>query len=183
MSYFSNFPKIDYFNSKSRNIILRAALISDVFNKSNVFYKYIVPEGYRPDHVAQEVYGNPNLDWVIFFSNNIIDPYYDWPLDQYNFKSYLEKKYSKTMYELQNTEKHYKYTGIGGETEQDIARKSWIMTVDTYNALSAEERSGWSLVSVYDYETELNDSKRSLNLLSYSYLPQIINELSKTFNQ
>ena len=102
MAYFSNFPKIDYSNSTSRNIILKAALVRSVIENNSVFYNYIIKEGQRADMVADEVYGNPTLDWVVYLSNDIVDPFYDWPLDSGNFKRYLEKKYSKTIFELQN---------------------------------------------------------------------------------
>jgi hypothetical protein len=181
MAYFANFPKIDYFNSKSRNIILKAAIISDVFNKSNTFYKYRIPEGYRPDHVAQDVYSDPTLDWVVFFSNNVVDPYYDWPLDQRDFNAYMQKKYSKSVFQLQSEIYHYKYTGIGGQSAEDIARTSYTMSTATH--AKTANTSGWTAVYTYDYETELNDEKKSINLLAPLYLPQIINELSKIFNK
>ncbi|CAB5221158.1 baseplate wedge subunit [uncultured Caudovirales phage] len=183
MSYFANFPKIDYFNSESRNIILKAAIIADVFNKANVFYKYRIPEGYRPDNVAEEVYNNPTLDWVVFFSNNVIDPYYEWPLSQRSFDEYMTKKYSKTLYELQSEIHHYKYTGIGGESDEDIARKSWTMTPTSHAALGPTGTAGWTPVYTYDYESEINDEKRVISLLAPLYLPKIINELSKIFNK
>ena len=181
MSYFNNFPKINYFNKETRNIVLKAAIISGVFKNTDVFYTYIIPEGYRADRVADEVYGNPFMDWVIYFSNNIIDPYYEWPIDSRNFKGYLEKKYNKTIFELQSTIHHYKYTGLTNESAEDIANKSWTMTKETYDNSTVEEKSGWSPVYTYDYEDDLNDSRRSIKLLSNVYLNQIINELSKVF--
>lgn len=183
MAYFSNFPKINYFDVTSRNIILKAAIVQKVFDKTDAFYRYIIPEGYRPDMVANDVYNNPTFDWVVYFSNSVVDPYYNWPLHGEDFKLYLEKKYDKTIYELQNQTSHYYYSGITNDSANDIARKSWKMSVETYNNLSAEDRSGWTAKSVYDYEDELNEAKRSIRLLSPVYLKQITQELSEIFSK
>lgn len=183
MAYFQYFPVINYNDVNCRNIILKSKIISDVINNVDVFYPYVIKEGMRPDLIAYEQYGNPNLEWVVYFANNIVDPYYSWPLDSDNFKAYLEKKYNKTVFELQQQISHYEYTGLTNDTQQDIDRKSWKMTTTTFNNLSSEDRSGWTSVSVYDYEDELNEQKRSIMLLSAIYVPQIIQELSEIFNQ
>jgi hypothetical protein len=49
--------------------------------------------------------------------------------------------------------------------------------------LSADEIAGWTPISVYDYENELNDAKRSIQLLSVNYLSQIENELAEIFSK
>jgi len=183
MAYFSNFPSVVYNGVTARNIILKSAILSSVFKKKSAFYTYIVNEGMRPDMVAHSVYGDPTYDWVVYFSNYVVDPYYDWPLDTDDFNKYLEKKYSQSIYQLQGTTSHYKYTGLTSQSDADIARVSWKMTTNTYNNLSAEERSGWTAVSVYDYENELNDAKRSIQLLSSNYLAQIENELAEIFSK
>lgn len=183
MSYFGSFPKINYFDSTTRNIILRAAIVSDVFKKTDSFYTYVIKEGQRPDNVAYEAYEDPTKDWVVFFSNNIVDPYYDWPLSDMDLKKYLENKYSKTVYELQSLIEYYSYTGQTGESDLDIARKSWTMSPTTYSTLSSVDRSGWTPVYTYDHEVEQNDSKRVISLLSPLYLPQLTRELASIFNR
>ena len=37
------------------------------------FNYYTIKEGIRPDMVAQELYDNPELDWVVLTSANIIN--------------------------------------------------------------------------------------------------------------
>jgi hypothetical protein len=181
MAYFANFPKIIYNGTTARNIILKSALVSEVFANASSFYPYVIKEGYRADMVANEQYGNPTLDWVVYFSNMVSDPYYDWPLSGNDLDIFLQKKYGVTKYELMSTTGHYEYTGLTTDSSADIARKSWKMSVDTFNNLDTQGRSGWSPVSIYDYETRLNDQKRSIQLLSPIYLTQITNELSRIF--
>jgi len=74
------------------------------------------------------------------------------------------------------TIKHYEYTGIGGETQDQISRKNWPMPIETFQNLSAEEKSGWSAVYIYDYEKRKNEEKRNIRLLDKYYLPQAIEE-------
>ena len=183
MAYFNNFPKITYDGVTVRNIMLKSALVSEVFADLNAFYPYIIKEGHRPDTVANEVYGNPKYDWVVYFSNAVTDPYYEWPLSGDDFNKYLVKKYNMTIYELMSTTDHYEYTGKPGDTAQDIARNSYKMSPDTYvNAATfSTDVTGWSPVDVYTYETRLNDAKRSIQLLSPGYINQIEKELSKIF--
>jgi hypothetical protein len=180
MAFFYNFQTINYFNKDARNIIAKAALIPEVFNNLDSFYPYVIREYERPDLIAFREYGDESLDWVIYFSNNITDPFFDWPLDPENFKSHLEKKYNKSIYELQSQISHYKYTGITDESQENIDRKSWFMSKETHEL--TDDTSGWSPVYLYDYEQELNDAKRSIMLLNSIYIPQLKKEIKKIFN-
>lgn len=184
MSYFKELPLVNYDNRQSRNLILKSAILKDVMNKVSVFYNYIIKEGYRPDMVANEEYGSPEYDWIVYLSNDLVDPYYDWPMDNRTFASYLEAKYNTDVYTLQSQILHYKYTGLTNESEEDIAMITWKMSPETHTILAAEDPlnvSGWSPVYVYDYEDDLNNSRRSIKLISKSYLSQIEKELSVVF--
>lgn len=180
MPYFEYFTKINYFDKQSRNIINKAALIADVLNKTDSFFPYIIKDYERPDIIAFNEYNDENLDWVVYFSNTIVDPYYDWPLFPEAFKLYLEKKYNKTVYELQSQISHYKYTGITGESQENIDRKSWLMSTTTHQFI--DDTSGWTPVYVYDYESELNERKRSIRLLNKIYVPQLKKEIKSVFS-
>lgn len=184
MAYFREFPLVDYGNHQSRNIILKSAILKSVLDKASVFYNYIIKEGYRPDMVAFEEYGDPEYDWIVMLSNSLMDPYYEWPMDNKTFRGYIEAKYNSDVYTLQSQILHYKYTGLTNETPEQIAMISWTMTPETHAILAVQEPtsvSGWSPVYVYDYEDDLNDSRRSIKLISKTYLSQIEKELSTVF--
>lgn len=186
MTYFKELPLIDYNKTLSKNIILKSAILKDVIQKASVFYSYVIQEGYRPDMVANEEYGNPQYDWIVYLSNNIIDPYYNWPMDYKMFAGYLEAKYGTDVYTLQSQILHYKYTGTTDQSPEEIAMISWTMTPETHAILAADDPTsvtGWSPVYVYDYEDDQNDSRRSIQLISKVYIPQIENELTKIFKQ
>jgi hypothetical protein len=91
--YFSKFPSIMYGNALATNILARIKLNSAVRNKKMVFHPYVLKEGERPDTIAEHYYGDPYFAWLVYYANEIIDPYYEWPLSQRDFEQYIIKKY------------------------------------------------------------------------------------------
>ena len=82
MAYFEELPDISYVsllpNSsrnddriKVKNIFKRAKLRSDIDQAISAFEYYQITENTRPDTLAEELYDNPELDWVILITNNI----------------------------------------------------------------------------------------------------------------
>ena len=62
---------IDFVQTK--NLFRRAKVREDLFDNFMQFDKYKIIGDERPDNVAQKVYDNDDLDWVVLMSNNIID--------------------------------------------------------------------------------------------------------------
>lgn len=92
-SYFSRFPEINYNGYTAKNIMLRTKLIERVYNNPKYFYTLEIRNNVRPDKVAFEAYDDQYLSWLIYLSNNIVDPYYQWSLSQYQFTKHIETKY------------------------------------------------------------------------------------------
>ena len=63
-----------------KNIFRRVKLRDDLFNNFTIFEKYQIPEGSRPDTVAEEIFGSANFDWVILTVAGIINVRNEWPL-------------------------------------------------------------------------------------------------------
>ena len=91
MAYFEELPDISYVSllPKTRNnderitvknIFKRAKLRTDIDQAITGFSYYEIPENTRPDVVAQDIYGDPELDWVILITNNIMNVRDEWPL-------------------------------------------------------------------------------------------------------
>lgn len=104
MSYFRELPNFEYvanfpnqsFNTDyvvTKNIFKRAKLREDIANAVTAFDYYQIIDNERPDQVAAKVYNNPQLDWVILITNNIININQDWPLDNNSLYKYLIDKY------------------------------------------------------------------------------------------
>jgi hypothetical protein len=47
--------------------------------------------------LPKKYYGNPDLVWLVYFSNNIVDPYHDWPMDDSTFNKFIGEKYGSVQ--------------------------------------------------------------------------------------
>jgi hypothetical protein len=91
---FNQFEIISYKGVPVRNLFTRVAFADIVKKTGAVYYPYVVTDGERPDSIAYNYYEDARYAWLVYMSNDILDPYYDWPLNQEEFKSYITTKYS-----------------------------------------------------------------------------------------
>ena len=104
-TYFRQLPNLDYpslANDRTsaydydqvKNIFKRAVLREDVVNSYFQFNQYLIEGDDRPDNVANKVYGDSNLDWVVLTTNNVINVRDQWPMSQNDLQNYLTNKYT-----------------------------------------------------------------------------------------
>lgn len=93
MKYFENFPVIEYEGQKIRDITRRNSFTAFVTSNPMLYLPYTVKEGYKPEDVANAYYGSVDYTWLVNMSNNIIDPYHQWPMAEADFNKYLIDKY------------------------------------------------------------------------------------------
>jgi len=98
--YFQDFPIITYQGRRVRDISRRASFIRAVSNNPYVYYSYTVKDGERAEDIALEYYGSVDYVWLVYMANNIIDPYYEWPMDAQTFNDYLVSKYTEQSGEV-----------------------------------------------------------------------------------
>ena len=123
--YFDNFPKIDYSISEDKNvtenvtnIFKRYGIIRDVLSNSGSYVLYEVEDSDTPEILAEKVYKDIGAGWMILYANKIIDPQFDWPLSDINFKKYIIEKYGSVAI-AQTTYHHYEKiveTRVGDQT-------------------------------------------------------------------
>ena len=182
--YFSLLPTIQYnisndydndnFNDVT-DIFVRQKLTQAVKDNAVIYYPYIVQDKERPDILSHNYYGDVKYTWLIFFANDIVDPYYEWPMDQQQFSSFISNKYgsvseSKTII--------HEYRQIIRETSLNQSKYSITVDKDTYDNLSTTSRE---IIYKYDYEEELNEKKREIQLIEDVYAASIFNEVRRTF--
>lgn len=92
--YFENFPYVFYNNKLCRDISRRVKLVESETNSPYVFYPYTVNDQLRSDQLSSYYFDDPKLDWLIYLSNGIIDPYYGWYLNDEKFEQLIVEKYS-----------------------------------------------------------------------------------------
>lgn len=104
MAYFNELPFIEYplrFQDQSsnedytlvRNIFRRALFKNNISDFATIFTYYQIKDNERPDQIAEKIYGDPELDWVILITNNIIQYPSQWTLNNETFYDYLIEKY------------------------------------------------------------------------------------------
>lgn len=103
-NYFENFPTINYQGRNVRDITRRNKFLKSVTTNPLLFLPYTVKEGERPENIAYNYYGSTDYTWLVYLSNNIVDPYHQWPLSEEDFHKYLIQKYEaqslRTGYEV-----------------------------------------------------------------------------------
>lgn len=124
--YFNFFPSTEYANTIVTNLISKVKFDQSVQKNLAVFYPYTVEQGERPDQIAARYYDNPELDWIIYLANDIMDPYYDWPLSQNQFYEYIKAKYGSVS-AAQAKIAFYRNNYASDDT---------VLSLSTYNALS-----------------------------------------------
>ena len=104
MAYFQELPNISQPSLLPRsnkvedrvivkNIFKRSKLRTDVDQAITAFNYYYVEDNQRPDVLAQELYGDSELDWVILTTNNITNVRDQWPLSHNDLYAYMLEKY------------------------------------------------------------------------------------------
>lgn len=192
--YFSQFPKINYFNVLATNLTLRSIFIDKLKLNSSVFYPYVIREGETADGIATWYYGSPEFDWLIYFANNIIDPHTQWPKTYGQFENFIIKKYGSIETAKSNIEFYRKlpevsYISFDGSffssapsasTEAVYNNSDIRITPITYSLI--QDQINYVPVYTYDYENELNEEKRNILLIDNKLKNTIVTELSTLLN-
>jgi len=194
-NYFRQVPDLEYVSrskdavlgeySKVKNLFKRGKLREDIFQNLSFFNKYNIKGDDRPDNVANEVYGNPNLDWVVLICNNILNVQSEWPMSQQLFNEYVLNKYGdyNTLY---NGIHHYETLEV--KNSQGVVVLPAGLQVDSDYTLTfydsetdAYEFKTDIVVAVtnYEYEDRLETDKRTIFILKPSYLNVVKDDLEE----
>ena len=151
-----------------RRVKQRSAIKSGQF----IFDNYDVIDGEKPEDIAYKWFGDAQLHWVILMTNNVTNRYYDWPMNQVQFQTFLEDKYDNP-----DGIHHYELTQDSGRTSgqgpNDYSYKVEVNS-DTTNASSISNR---------EYEEREQDKKRSIRLLNQKFLPAFLEEFDNLIKE
>jgi len=195
--YFRNIPNFAYVNRTAdgksisdytnvKNFFRRGKLREDIFQNLAIFEKYQVKGDDRPDNVANEIYGEPTLDWVILLSNNILNVQSEWPLSQEAFNLHLQKKYLANDRLIFNGIHHYESMEIKdsggiiifpGGLRVDAAQS--VSYYDYYEDRQVTLNNISKPVTNYEYEERLNNDKRNIYILKPRYLNVVFDDLEE----
>ena len=176
---FDRWPTVSYDVKKNgkpielTNITLRFKINELLRDKSVVMYDYDVQDGERPDIIAYKYYDDETLDWVILLINNIIDPQFEWPLDDRSFERYMRKKYGSLETAKQTVHVYEKILRQQSVLFDGtiIPEKRVVVDKDTYDLTSPTLRR---TVDKYTYELELNEARSRIKILDNRYITGLV---------
>ena len=189
--YFSIVPNISYdekpisypFSESdfvtAKNFFRRYKINEDVFSNAVFFSEYTIPDGERPDMLADKLYGNPFYDWVILLTNNMVNAQYDWPMSNYMISQVIEAEYDSP------------YATIHHYETYEIAQYPAGLRVDEefYNSTHKININGGIVtkngneicrpVTIAEWFTDENEKKREIYLLKPGYLQPFVDDFRK----
>lgn len=131
--YFSNFPVSIYANTVCIDITTSTHLTKQAMRSASLYYNAQVPDQTRPDVIGDKYYKSSFYDWLVYYSNDITDPYYDWPLSNATFDAYIIDKYGSIAKSVE-TVLHYK---VNWKTDDSR------LTPAQYQSLNSAQRKYW----------------------------------------
>ena len=171
--YFRQFEK-GYYDLKGDgkqklvvDLMTRVKVREKILDEASLYDKYDVPSGERPEDTAFKHFGSSQYHWVVLLTNNITDVYYDWPMSEQSFETFIKDKYTNPdgIHHYEVTQSSGKTTGSGPD---DYSHKIEVNS----------DATGAQSVSNREFEQRLQDEKRSINLLNPAYLTTFIEEFN-----
>ena len=196
--YFRNLSDFEYVNrtsskegrsfgdyTKVKNLFKKGKLREDIFQDTTFFTKYTINGDDRPDNVADEIYGDSNLDWIVLLSNNIINIQSEWPMSQADFNTYLTEKYDSET-EIFSGIHHYEANQV--ETSEGVViipsgmRVGVAQSVTYFDFWRKQQVTVTDIalpVTNYTYEEKINNDKRNIYLLKPEYLNIVFDDMEE----
>jgi hypothetical protein len=186
------------------NIIARFSFDSQLKQNSSAFYEYEIKDGDTPEIIAYKYYGNVERHWIVLLFNDIIDPQFDWPMQYSVFNNYVDEKYRPRIANTEfssglswsrsqsNVYAYYKVITTVLSSERTTTVQEIEIDEETYDELpnttetyqlpnndSITESITKKIKTYYDYEQELNESKRAITLLKPEFVPEVEKEFKR----
>jgi hypothetical protein len=205
MGYFRELPNLEYQSPltdrtssldyvEAKNLFRRVRVRPDFENVYTAFNDYTILEDTRPDQVADELYGSPDLDWVVLISAGIVNIRNDWPLSNRELSEYAEDIYGTEI----NSVKFYETKEIkdskgrlivpAGEVVDrnyklpkpdvdDLPTQSYVKYYDEDTNSYVTVQNITVPITNLEYETRKNDLKREIRVLKKQYLEMFLNDM------
>ena len=169
--YFANFPSIYYgFDFADgyglrwlQDITLNLRPITQILEKAVYYDMYTIQDEETPEIIAERLYGNPTLHWIIMLVNEKYHYLEDWPISESRFNDYVDAKY-----------------GVGHANDIHLlyGRPHYINekgnVVDSTYPLAVP-------VTNEDYERTINDTKRHIKIVNPKLIDVFVKDLQDAF--
>ena len=205
--YFNFFPKTIYAQELDQgsvdvvtNLVSRFTFEKEFKENSSVFQKYDIRDGDTPESIAYKLYGSAEKHWIVLAMNDIVDPQYDWPLDQITLGNFVNSKYtananvgqSGLSWAQSHVHSYYKIekrttisTGdykedtieVDANTYANISATTTTVTIPGGKQLKIEVSK--NVKTYYEYEIDYNERNRTINLLKPEFVSASTDELKR----
>ena len=214
MGYFRELPDIAYQspllhkNSSTdfvviKNIFRRSKLFDYLKDNVTLFNKFVIGDGDRPDTIAESLYGDASLDYVIVLVAGITNINNEWPLQDYEVYEIALDKYGSEEkltdihhYETFEIKDHmgrqilppnlivdedFKIDGSSSkfppELRYTLISQSGNLQLDDKDEFTVKVDNIAHAVTNLEYEYLKNESKREIDVLSSAYVNTFVNDL------
>ena len=143
MNYFAQFPQILYTFDANKlefesvvNIFARVKLLDVILQQDLLYYQYPAQDGDKAWIIADKYYGDPNRHWMVYFANQVVDPYLDMPMSQNDFENNLILAYGSLANAQANLYQVLQYTNVTTTLYGTSNTETYVSTLDagyTYN--------------------------------------------------
>lgn len=175
IDFFTKFPAIPYpvdgYTKYVANIVIAEIVVHRRIDSSYILWKKELLDGDTPISISEELYKTTKYYWTIFYINNVVNPYIDWFLSQSEVEAYSKKKYT-SIHGLHHFEKRVgDNTEIIDDVQHKIEEAKWI----------AHMPQGLDIFPVtnIEYEKRINDTRRSITIISPKYISEFANEFQE----
>jgi hypothetical protein len=205
--YFRYYPRTIYAQDIEQdsidvvtNLVTRFSFEKKFKENSSVFQKYDIRDGDTPESIAYKLYGSAEKHWIVLAMNDIIDPQYDWPLDQITLSNFVDSKYtananvgqSGLSWAQSNIHSYYKIEKRTTISTGDFKEDTIEVDANTYANISATTTTVTiprgiqvkveilkEVKTYYEYEVDYNERNRTINLLKSQFVDAATSELKR----
>jgi len=166
MTYFSQLPKTKFMNQTIVNLSVGVKLHKLIKDDAFALLNYSIKDGEAPDTVAYNYYDDPSFAWLVLLSNNIIHPYFEWPLSIYDFEAFVKKKYG-SIPTAQATTIHCEHN-----------TKNITVSADSLTVSNGVSSGDYTAVDAYTYWDKVNENRKFIKLINKSYLSTVTEQFN-----
>ena len=160
---------------KTKNLFRRVKVREDIEGLVTGFTQYTIVNNERPDNVSEKFYSDPQYDWVVLMTNNIINVYDEWPMTEDELYKYCVSTYSSP-----EDIHHYESFEVKDTKGNTILRAGLTIPPNfTYRRPDGTTVATDDLVhpvTNYEFEAAKNDFKRNIYILRKPYLTTFLEE-------
>ena len=213
MAYFRHLPNIAYQSPLShknrsddyiviKNIFRRTQLFDFLSSNVSVFQKFVIGDGARPDTVAEDLYGDSSLDFVVILTAGITNINHQWPIQDHQVYDFALEKYGSEA-EMTSIH-HYETLEIVDDKGRLILPPNLIVDIDfkisgtinkypstryTLKSLTGnrqlDDKDEFSVltdniaspITNLEYEYIENEKRREIDVLRNSYVNMFVEDM------